>query len=302
MDDRQIMEKLYTTEHFHSYVLTKLAGIERNKDLRKILLMLAEKERKHAFDWMKILGKNAKEPESKSRFGARFLMLVRSVFGLELAIKIMEYKETQLKGELSKRKNQSSAVKHILLDETKTEMELESKILEHSPVLSNIRDVVFGMNDGLVEIVAAVSGIGAAIQQPNLVIAAGLIVAISGTLSMAGGAYLSTDYGNSINLKKEESYKNTSPKISAFYVGVSYIIGAMFPLLPFILGMSGYIAIAFSILITAIVLVIASVMISVVSDTRVFDRITKTLLITLGISTITILLGIYARAYLHLMI
>ena len=296
------MRKLYHAEHFHSKVLTRLAAIERRGELRKLLLELSSEEEKHARSWMEVSGKIEKLSGGNGGIRADFLLLIRRIFGLELAIKIMEYREGLLKKRLVERGVHRKSVQAILKDEAKLEEKLESKILSYSPVLSNIRDVVFGMNDGLVEILAAVAGIGAALQQPLLIIVAGLIVAISGTLSMAGGAYLSTEYGNVINEKKDEVYKNTSPKMSAAYVGFSYILGAIFPLLPFIFGATGYVAIGLSILVTAIVLTIVSSIISVVSDTPVLERIAKTLLITLGISAITIMLGIYTRTYLHLSI
>ena len=172
----------------------------------------------------------------------------------------------------------------------------KEKLLEHSPMLNNIRSLIFGMNDGLVEILGAVAGFAAALQQPTLVIAAGFIVAIAGTLSMTGGAYLSVDYEKSIYKKK----KTDSSKAAAFYTGIAYIIGALVPLLPFLFGASGYYALGVSIIITAIILSIVSTVISIVSDTPILERMVKTLLISLGIVAITITLGVYARSVLHL--
>jgi VIT1/CCC1 family predicted Fe2+/Mn2+ transporter len=153
-----------------------------------------------------------------------------------------------------------------------------------------------------VEILAAVSGIGAALQQPLLVIVAGSIVAISGTLSMAGGAYLSTDYENIVGLSSDKNYQTSSPSKSAGYVGIAYILGSLFPLLPFALGMSGVIGIGSAIVLTIVVLAITSTLIAIVSDTSILKRTFKTVLITLCITAITIALGFYARHYLHLSI
>ena len=59
-------------------------------------------------------------------------------------------------------------------------------------ILSHVREIVFGMNDGLVEVLASVAGI-VGIYKSNIVAAlAGLIIGISGTLSMSVGAYLSS--------------------------------------------------------------------------------------------------------------
>ncbi len=300
---RRASALLYRSEMLHSRAFKMLAWRERNRRLGRMLLELSAIEGKHALMW-KRAGRLRRIREHLS--GGLYiwaLVLFRRLFGITLAIKLMEYNENKILGSLrnSDLRHRNSAIGRILADEREKKLALESRILGYSSILSNIRDVVFGMNDGLVEILAATAGIGAAIQQPLLVIVAGLIVAISGTLSMTGGAYLSTEYQNTIDAKRA-ARGPLSPIRSASYVGVSYMLGAIVPLLPFILGMSGYRAISVSIAVTAVVLVAVSSVISVVSDTSISERALKTLLITLGISAITIALGIYARSYMHLAI
>ena len=128
------------------------------------------------------------------------LLLSRRVLGLGLTMKIMEREEHQLEERMERHGRGARLPK---IDERR-ENELKAEILGHNRVLGNIRDIFFGMSDGLVEILAAVSGIGAALQPPLLVIIAGSIVAVSGTLSMAGGAYLSTDYENIVGQSQEQ--------------------------------------------------------------------------------------------------
>lgn len=58
--------------------------------------------------------------------------------------------------------------------------------------LSQIREVVFGMQDGLISTVGFVAGVHGATADNRLVLLAGIVQMIAGAFSMAAGAYLST--------------------------------------------------------------------------------------------------------------
>jgi len=58
--------------------------------------------------------------------------------------------------------------------------------------LSQIREVVFGAQDGLVSTVGFVAGVHGATADNRLVLLAGIVQMIAGAFSMAAGAYLST--------------------------------------------------------------------------------------------------------------
>lgn len=58
--------------------------------------------------------------------------------------------------------------------------------------LSQIREVVFGVQDGLISTVGFVAGVHGATADNRLVLLAGIVQMIAGAFSMAAGAYLST--------------------------------------------------------------------------------------------------------------
>ena len=58
--------------------------------------------------------------------------------------------------------------------------------------MSRIREVVFGMQDGLISTVGFVAGVHGATANTRLVLLAGIVQMIAGAFSMAAGAYLST--------------------------------------------------------------------------------------------------------------
>ena len=55
-----------------------------------------------------------------------------------------------------------------------------------------VRNIFLGLNDGLVEIVGAVSGFFGAFGDPATVLIAGTTTAVAGALSMAAGAFVAT--------------------------------------------------------------------------------------------------------------
>lgn len=58
--------------------------------------------------------------------------------------------------------------------------------------LSQVREVVFGAQDGLISTVGFVAGVHGATANNRLVLLAGIVQMIAGAFSMAAGAYLST--------------------------------------------------------------------------------------------------------------
>ena len=301
----ECFQNLYESELKHYYVFKSLADREKDPSLKSVLQRLAKEELKHSQIWKEIpyLSKVGKNYENS--FFVNSITALSGLVGLQLTIKVMEYGEVSLERKLEHNiknlklsKTEGHTLSKIRKSEKEAEDPLKDRLLNYSPVLNNIRSVIFGMNDGLVEILGAVAGFAAAIKGPQIILVAGLIVAIAGTLSMTGGAYLAVEYEKSIYKKKETD----SSKAAAFYTGIAYIFGSLFPLLPFLLGFGGYYALALSIIITALVLILVSILISIVSDTSIAKRIRSTLLISLGIVAITIIIGIYARNVLHLSI
>ncbi len=308
MDEKEnYLRKLYNNENLHREVYARLAHKEDNPQLKKILEKLAKMEESHRGGYEKLLKLNGmRVPDERVGLYTEMTILLRRIVGLALTVKIIEYFEMQLergfeaflkKEPLDSR--EAAIIGYIDRDEEYNERVLEDAVIGYGKIINNIRDVAFGMNDGLVELLGVVVGLAAALNNPLLILVGGIIVAVAGTLSMGGGAYLSTEYEMTINKKKGEADKNAALR-SGIYVGVTYFIGTLFPLAPFALGFSGTPGIMLSVVITAIALTVISTIIAVISDTSIFVRVSRTLLISLGIAAITILIGVYARAVMHL--
>src|SRR4030066_332574 len=60
----------------------------------------------------------------------------------------------------------------------------------HTPKGRQIREVVFGMNDGLVSTVGFVAGVTGSIGESRMVLLTGMASIMAGAISMAMGGYL----------------------------------------------------------------------------------------------------------------
>lgn len=110
-------------------------------------------------------------------------------------------------------------------------------------VVSSLREIVFGLEDGMVSTVGVMAGIAGGTQDTFVILLAGIVIVAVESLSMAAGTYLSN--------KTEEEYFASNAKIplhkrlhmqslkgvkqDAFFMGVAYIIGGLIPLIPYLL-------------------------------------------------------------------
>lgn len=182
-------------------VYTELGKSESSEETGRYLMQLGEMENAHAIFWKGFLAKLGVADVSYRypRYKMLFIRFVRRIFGLPLVIRIFErgeenvikeYRQFLESGSLDE--EDARQLHKIVVDEILHEDYFANQIVGMSGRLESIRDVFYGMSDGLVEVLAAVAGLEPVVKTPILVAAGGLVVGISGTLSMAIGAYMST--------------------------------------------------------------------------------------------------------------
>ncbi len=340
--------KFYYAETKDSQIYEYLARLEKNPKLRRKLKGLADIERQHAKFWKDYLKKRGVVVKERKlglwkRFGT---YLLRKLFGVSIVISLSEmgessatyaYYDFYTQGDLSLQEKET--LSRIILDE----MEHEKLFYEEKKFLhvENIRDIVLGMNDGLVEILGAVTGLSAVyVNNPLLVGLSGLIVGVAGSLSMAIGSYVSVRSQRQVNegLRKrfrimlsvsekrarkeiEERLKGmglpeslaveaaqkmsveegniekllpeevTNEVRSAIYTGFAYIIGVMFPVMPYFFSPTTYIALPFSVISAGIALSIVSGIISIMSGISVKRKVAEMIILGLGAAGLSYLFG-----------
>jgi VIT1/CCC1 family predicted Fe2+/Mn2+ transporter len=90
---------------------------------------------------------------------------------------------------------------------------------------SSIRDIIFGMNDGLLSMFSLVTGVAGGTTNNSVVILAGLAGAIAGAISMAAGAYVSTKAEKEVlekHLQMERSELETMPEAEEEELALMY--------------------------------------------------------------------------------
>lgn len=337
--------KQYKEELFDSEVYLELGKKESDPVAKAFLFRMAEMEKKHASIWKEISEKRGIRIGKlgiKDKLMIKFYGIIRKVLGLELTLRLLESNE---ENDIEK---YNELAKSEELDENEREKMKEISIDEavHEEMLTTIKakdvsDFVYGISDGLIEVLAATSGIAGAVSNPLVVALSGLIVGISGTLSMSIGAYLSTKSEKEINEHKREKVKiqklvdrgevskklsqilselgikdkiaqNISPQLvdvaediiapkvdesplkSSAVTGLSYIVGAIIPIIPYFLRLGGMLGLITSYVIAGISIFLVGFMIGLLSDVNPKKKGLEMMGLGIGAAIATHLIGLLA--------
>ena len=198
-----------------------------------------------------------------------------------------------------------SAVREVLEDEFKHEDAVVTGEAEHRISPEKVRNVFLGLNDGLVEILGAVSGFFAAFSSTTAVMTAGFTVGVAGALSMAAGAYIGA--GSEAELRETEDARrrflgepvSNEPGeralVSAAVVGIGYFIGAVVPILPVLFGART----VWPTIVTGGAMIVAvSTIVAFISGMNVRRRIARNVVITGLAVVVTYVLGLLTKRLL----
>jgi VIT1/CCC1 family predicted Fe2+/Mn2+ transporter/rubrerythrin len=208
-------------------VYQALAGATSDDRLRRRLTALAATEKRHADAWADLLAQcGAKLPERRPRFTAGFLAALARVAGIRPALALAGAAEGQvLRAYLTQVSTFSDGraqgvLRRVLPEEldhqstdgvsgeeapsppaAKDQAKSASTSVTTQPVeveewhgggVESIRNVIYGVNDGLTATLGVLAGVGGASVAPRVVLIGGLSAMVASGVSMAGGAYLSS--------------------------------------------------------------------------------------------------------------
>jgi vacuolar iron transporter family protein len=196
-----------------------------------------------------------------------------------------------------------SAVREVLEDEFKHEDTVVMGDAERRLNPERVRNIFLGLNDGLVEILGAVSGFFAAFGNSVAVLVAGLTVAVAGALSMAAGAWVAASSEAEVRTTElarqrflGESASDLeiaeTPLASAIVVGVSYFAGALVPVLP-VLG--GATTLLLPIIMAGTLIIIVSIILAFLSGMNVKRRVITNIVIIMAAVGISFAIGYATR-------
>jgi VIT1/CCC1 family predicted Fe2+/Mn2+ transporter len=268
------------TEH---YIYKKIAAGQKNPHNREVLERIAQQELGHYAIWKRYTQKDV----APVTLRIWFYYLIARGFGMTFAIKLMEGVEKRAQGYDQALVDRVPEAREILTNEENHERELIALIDEER--LKYVGSVVLGLNDALIEFTGTLAGLTFAIQNTQIIAVAGLIMGVAATLSMGASEYLS----------QRSDGGPADPVKASFYTGATYIATVAVLILPYLVLKNPYLALTFTLAGAILVIFLFTFYISVAKDLPFWKRLGEMLLISLSISAISFVIGIFIRTVLN---
>ena len=308
--DAQLGRRLILDELFDLSLYRALRDVAP-PDLLRTLEALIPVEMRHFAFWQEFFGVRVDRLDLGRRFKLALIVLICRIFGasaIHLVLEAIEVHGVRKYLQVWERYRDDErlrlALREVLEDEFKHEDATVGAEADRRINPDRIRNIFLGLNDGLVEIVGAVSGFFAAFGDPVTVLMAGLTVGVAGALSMAAGAYVATS--SEAELRDTERARqrflgeatadgetHESALGSAVLVGLSYFAGALVPVLPVLFGArTAWI----SLLMAGTVIIVVSMLLAFLSGMNVKRRIVTNVVIIAAAVGITYVIGVATKA------
>jgi VIT1/CCC1 family predicted Fe2+/Mn2+ transporter len=279
--DTEVQQKVLNfqkSEITEYHIYSSLARRDRGKN-SQVLQRIADDEKRHYHEWRAYTGRDVRPAKIK----VFFYLLFARIFGLTFAIKMMEQGEENAQEEYAFLTARIPAAAAILKDETEHENLLVDMIDEQK--IGYISSMVLGLNDALVELTGALAGFTLALRDTRVIGMAGFITGIAAALSMAASEYLA---------KKSEA-ESKDPLRASFYTGITYLVAVLLLVFPYFVISNYYLALATTLSIAILIILVFSHFVSVVKDISFKKFFWEMVFISLGVATISFLIGWLAR-------
>jgi VIT1/CCC1 family predicted Fe2+/Mn2+ transporter len=301
---RLVLDELFDLSLYRS--LREFAGA----GLRPVLDQLIAIEERHYALWQKFFELSVASLDPPRRLKLGLIRLICRLFGeraihmvLE-AIEVYGIRKYLALWELYKNEPLGATVREILEDEFGHEDAIVAQAGGRQISADRVRNIFLGLNDGLVEILGAVSGFFAAFGQSTMVLIAGATTAVAGSLSMGAGAYVAASSEQEVTRTQEEKSRflgrptdgagRPEPAFrSAVIIGASYMLGALVPILPVLLGATTALA---SVLAGAVTILFVSTVLAFLSGMAIRKRAATNLVILAAAVGVTYAIGLLVRS------
>ena len=306
--DPALGRMLILDELFDLSLYQALRRISGDTESRRVLDELITVETQHLAFWQKFFDSHLTALDMGRRLKLQFMILACRLFGttgihlvLE-AIEVHGVRKYLSLWTIYKDQPLGNALKGILMDEFKHEDVLVSQLTERKINPERIRNIFLGLNDGLVEILGAVSGFFGAFGDAATVLIAASTTAVAGSISMAAGAYAALNSEKEVQttefLRRQFLGEETAPQMeeqpfgSAVVVGCSYFLGALVPVLPVLLGANSALL---SLMTAGGIVILVSTLLAFLSGMDVTKRIALNLVIITIAVSVTYGIGLLAK-------
>jgi VIT1/CCC1 family predicted Fe2+/Mn2+ transporter len=273
------IQKSEISEYF---IYKKLSNSIKDANNKKILENISNEELKHYNLWKEY----SKEEVKPDKLKIWKYFIISKIFGITFGLKLMEKGEEKAQIKYKEISKYVPIAENIEKDENEHEKQILNLIEEEK--LKYIGSMVLGLNDALVEFTGTLAGLTFALQNTSLIAMAGLIAGIAASFSMAASEYLST--------KAEEGSRE--PLKASIYTGIAYIFTVLFLIFPYLIFINPYFSLIFTIFNAVIVIFIFTFYISIAKDISFKKRFLEMISISLGIATLSFLIGFLVRILL----
>jgi predicted membrane protein (TIGR00267 family) len=209
-DETRLLQRYWRDEMQAAAVYDQLASQAGNEGTRALLQEIRDTEMRHASRWeARIKERGGEVPALRGSRKARWLGWLARLAGQQRVYQQLENVERQAVA------GYASGFSDIRDAEMASQMQVDERqhaaalgVLWRAPVQGlgaimarekwhsagggAMRELVFGVNDGLVSTLSLVSGVAGAAVSQGMVLLAGVAGLLSGAISMAAGAYIST--------------------------------------------------------------------------------------------------------------
>lgn len=283
-------------------IMTSWRRSERKQDIAMKLMELAAIESHHSDFWAELIKKKGRTPppfKNRNTWYYSYLGFLQKIFGISFLVRYLERGEVDAIKEYSDYLEKESTelwereqLNKILADEKDHEDAFIQMSTELKGNADKVRDAIYGMSDGLIEVLASVAGLTGVFINNVYVAVGGIVFGASGLVSMTIGAYLSERAKGQI-----VSTDGYSAKRAAGNTALYYFIGAIVPIFPF-LFLQRYTALIISFVLVIIVDSIVTSVISIQSNGKLRKDLLRSLgLVTLGFLA-TFAIGLIAHHFI----
>jgi VIT1/CCC1 family predicted Fe2+/Mn2+ transporter len=262
-----------------------LAKREKDGQNKKLIQQIANDELRHYRIWQSY----TKQDIKPNIFTILVFQICSRLMGFTFAIKLMEKGEDIGMAEYEELGHAIPNLKEIMADEKRHENDLIGLLDEER--LQYVGAMILGLNDALVELTGTIAGLTFAMANNRLVAMSAIITGIAATLSMASSNYLA---------EKADGAEN--PIKSSAFTGGTYLLAVVLLVLPYLLFPANMYIAAFVTMLVIVLVLIAffNYYISVAKDQPFMKPFGQMAAISFGVMIISYLIGIAAKAILHI--
>jgi vacuolar iron transporter family protein len=266
------------------YAFMSRRQAKKHAENAKVLAQMSIDEKKHYAMWRSYTGKDYR-PHI-------FLLKIRTVLlGFTFVLKSMEKGEAFAQKAYLELQNEAPEAAAMLEEEKRHESEIEAMLDEER--LHYVGAMVLGLNDALVELTGAITGVTFSLQNSRAVALTGIVTGIAATLSMMASNYLA---------QSAEGHKDALK--SSFYTGAAYLITVALLVLPYLLFPENMYYAAFAVMISEVILEIGlfNYYISVAQEKPFWKHFLTMVAISMGVAAVSYGIGLLANSFLGIQV